>query len=210
MAGAIRQGLIGAGLSLQDAARRVYVVDRQGLLVQGQPELEEHQRSFARPASDLADWTFEGSVPNLQDTVRNARATALLGLSGVSGLFSQAVIEAVAANTARPVIFPLSNPTSNVEALPEEIVRWTGGQAIVASGSPFADVPHRTHDGIDAVVPVGQGNNVFIFPGLGFGAIISRAREITDGMVMEAARTLADHTDVSGAACTRTSRTCAR
>jgi len=96
------------------------------------------------------------------------------------------------------VIFPLSNPTSNVEALPEEIVRWTGGQAIVASGSPFADVPHRTHDGIDAVVPVGQGNNVFIFPGLGFGAIISRAREITDGMVMEAARTLADHTDVSG------------
>ncbi|GGJ81796.1 NAD-dependent malic enzyme [Deinococcus aquiradiocola] len=198
VAGAIRQGLIGAGLSLQDAARRVYVVDRQGLLVQGQPELEDHQRSFARPASELADWTFEGSVPNLQDTVRNARATALLGLSGVSGLFSQAVIEAVAANTARPVIFPLSNPTSNVEALPEEIVRWTGGQAIVASGSPFADVPHRTHDGIDAVVPVGQGNNVFIFPGLGFGAIISRAREITDGMVMEAARTLADHTDVSG------------
>ncbi|MFC4456414.1 NAD-dependent malic enzyme [Deinococcus sonorensis] len=194
---AIRQGLIRAGLSAEQASARVYVVDRQGLLVQGQVELEAHQRSFARTPAELFDWTVQGDVPTLQETIRNARATALLGLSGVSGLFTQGVIEAVAANTERPIIFPLSNPTSNVEALPEEIVRWTGGRAIIASGSPFADVPHRTHDGIDGTVPVGQGNNVFIFPGLGFGAIISRAREITDDMVMEAARTLADHTDIS-------------
>ena len=198
VASSIRQGLMGAGLSHHDACKRLYVVDRQGLLVAGQPELEDHQRSFARSPEDLQGWDIQGGVPTLQETIFNARATALLGLSGVSGLFSQSVVEAVHANTPRPIIFPLSNPTSNVEALPEEIVRWTSGQAILASGSPFADVPHRTADGLDGLVPVGQGNNVFIFPGLGFGAIISRAREITDGMVMEAARTLAEHTDVSG------------
>ena len=198
VAGAIRQGLLGAGLSWQDACNRLYMVDRQGLLIEGQAELEDHQRSFARSPTDLEGWNFEGSVPTLQETICNARATALLGLSGVSGLFSQGVVEAVHANTPRPIIFPLSNPTSNVEALPEEIVRWTNGQAILASGSPFADVPHRSAEGLESLVPVGQGNNVFIFPGLGFGAIISRAREITDGMVMEAARTLAEHTDVSG------------
>ncbi|GGQ96707.1 NAD-dependent malic enzyme [Deinococcus ruber] len=197
VASAIRQGLIRAGLSQQDAAARVYVVDRQGLLVQGQPELEEHQLSFARHPEDLKRWSFEGAAPTLLETVRNAHATALLGLSGVSGLFSQAVVEAMAQNSERPIIFPLSNPTSNVEALPEEIVRWAGPGTIMASGSPFADVPHRTSEGVDALVPVGQGNNVFIFPGLGFGAIISRAREITDNMVMEAAQTLADHTDIS-------------
>ncbi|WP_424950171.1 NAD-dependent malic enzyme [Deinococcus sp.] len=198
VASAIRQGLLGAGLSYAEACRRLYVVDRQGLLVQGQPELEDHQRSFARPPADLSGWTFAGRAPTLLETVQNAGATALLGLSGVSGLFSQAVVEAVHAHTPRPIIFPLSNPTSSAEALPEEIVRWTGGAAIIASGSPFADVPHRSEGDIDRLVPVGQGNNVFIFPGLGFGAIISRAREITDGMVMEAARTLAEHTDVSG------------
>ena len=198
VASSIRHGLVGAGLSWQDACNRLYVVDRQGLLVAGQAELEDHQRSFARPCTDLQGWNFEGGVPTLQETIYNARATALLGLSGVSGLFSQGVVEAVHANTPRPIIFPLSNPTSNVEALPEEIVRWTNGQAILASGSPFADVPHRSAEGLESLIPVGQGNNVFIFPGLGFGAIISRAREITDSMVMEAARTLAEHTDVSG------------
>jgi malate dehydrogenase (oxaloacetate-decarboxylating) len=211
VASAIRQGLVAAGLSDQEACARLYVVDRQGLMVHGQPELEDHQLPFARSPQDLYDWTYAGktgagnqsgsgsghAAPTLLETVQNARATALLGLSGVSGLFSQPVVGAVQANTARPIIFPLSNPTSNVEALPEEIVRWTNGQAIIASGSPFADVPHRSQGDIDALIPVGQGNNVFIFPGLGFGAIISRAREITDGMVMEAARTLADHTDVS-------------
>ncbi|WP_425147269.1 NAD-dependent malic enzyme [Deinococcus sp.] len=197
VAGAIRQGLRRAGLSEADAAARVYVVDRQGLLIQGQSELEAHQLSFARRAEDLDGWHVQGAAPTLLETVQNARATALLGLSGVCGLFNQAVIEAMSHNSQRPIIFPLSNPTANCEALPEEIVRWAGPGTIMASGSPFADVPHRTPEGVDACVPVGQGNNVFIFPGLGFGAIISRAREITDSMVMEAAQTLADHTDIS-------------
>ncbi|ADV66781.1 NAD-dependent malic enzyme [Deinococcus maricopensis] len=192
VAWAIRQGLVHAGMSAAEAAARVYVVDRQGLLMHGQ-SLEAHQEPFAKHPDALADWTYAGEAPTLLETIQNARATALLGLSGVSGLFTQPIITALLQHTPRPVVFPLSNPTSNVEVLPEEVVRWTDGQAIIASGSPFADIHHG-----DAVVPVGQGNNAFIFPGLGFGAVISGAREITDGMVMEAARTLADVTDVSG------------
>ena len=123
----------------------------------------------------------------------NTRATALLGLTGVPCLFRQPTVEAMLAHTARPIVFPLSNPTSNVEVQPADLVRWTGGAAIIASGSPFPDVEYGGQ-----AYPIGQGNNAFIFPGLGFGAVISRAREITDGMVMEAAQTLADETATYG------------
>ena len=93
------------------------------------------------------------------------------------------------AHTPRPIVFPLSNPSSHVEAQPRDLVEWTAGGAIIATGSPFPDVPHG-----DRAIPVGQGNNAFIFPGLGFGAVVSRAREITDNMVMAAALTLAEYT----------------
>ncbi|AFZ66387.1 NAD-dependent malic enzyme [Deinococcus peraridilitoris] len=188
VAWAIKQGLLGAGLSEHEAHARLFVVDRQGLLVHGQ-NIEPHQEPYAQSPDALMDWTFSGEAPSLLETIQNARATALLGLSGVGGLFTQPIVQAVAHNAGRPIVFPLSNPTSNVEALPDDVVRWTEGRAIVATGSPFADV---VHDGV--TYPVGQGNNAFIFPGLGFGAVISRAREITDGMVLEAARTLAEHT----------------
>ena len=191
VAWAITQGLTRAGLTPDEARARVLVVDRHGLLVQGQP-LEAHQQPYAQDPARVAGWEVAGETPSLLETVRGAGATALLGLSGVGGLFSQPIVEAVGANAARPIVFPLSNPTSHVEALPEDVLRWTSGRAIVASGSPFPDVY------LDGVAhPVGQGNNAFIFPGLGFGAIISRAREITDGMVIEAATTLAEHTDLS-------------
>ncbi|MFB9993561.1 NAD-dependent malic enzyme [Deinococcus oregonensis] len=189
VASAIRSGLMRAGLSFADANAHVYVVDRHGLLMHGQPGLEDHQLSFARHTADLLGWKIEGEYPTLHETVVNARATALLGLTGVPGLFRQHTVEAMLEHTPRPIIFPLSNPTSNVEAQPADVIRWTDGAAIVATGSPFADIHHG-----DQIYPVGQGNNAFIFPGLGFGAIISRAREITDGMVMEAAQTLADET----------------
>ncbi|GBF06855.1 malate dehydrogenase [Deinococcus aerius] len=189
VAGAIRQGLMQAGLSYAEANARVYVVDRHGLLMHDQPGLEAYQFSFARHAGDISGWTYEGEWPTLHETVVNARATALLGLTGVPGLFRQPTVEAMLAHTARPIVFPLSNPTSNVEAQPADLIRWTQGAAIVASGSPFPDIEHGGQ-----TYPVGQGNNAFIFPGLGFGAVISRAREITDGMVMEAAQTLADET----------------
>ena len=192
VAWAIRQGLRAAGLSDAEVRERLCVVDRPGLLVSdGSPE--SHQRSYCQEPSRIADWAFaakaSGGSPTLLETVQNAGATVLLGLSGQPGLFTEAVVRAVAANTERPIVFPLSNPTANVEALPEDILRWTDGRALVATGSPFPDVTLNgtTH-------PIGQGNNAFIFPGLGFGAVLSRAREITDSMVLEAAHTLAEYT----------------
>lgn len=193
VAGMLRSGLIRAGLSHAEAASRVFVVDQGGLLMHGQ-HLEDHQLSFAKTPQDIEGWampgqTIAGQYPNLLETVRGCGATALLGLTGVPGLFGQEVIEALSDQTARPIIFPLSNPTTNVEAQPADVIRWSGGRAIVASGSPFPEVEYEGQR-----YPIGQGNNAFIFPGLGFGAIISRAREITDGMIMVAAETLADET----------------
>ncbi|PTA67943.1 NAD-dependent malic enzyme [Deinococcus arcticus] len=190
---AIRQGLQGQGLSPEAAGARVYVVDRHGLLMHGQPDLEPQQLGFVRSRDEVAHWRFEGEYPSMHDVIVNARATALLGFTGVPGLFKQESIQAMLAHTSRPIVFPLSNPSSHVEARPADLIHWTRGGAIIASGSPFPDVEYEGRR-----FPVGQGNNAFIFPGLGFGAVASRAREITDNMVMEAARTLAEFTERYG------------
>ncbi|WP_221089682.1 NAD-dependent malic enzyme [Deinococcus aquaedulcis] len=190
---AIRQGLQAQGLSFEEAGARVYVVDRHGLLMHGQPDLEPQQLSFVRSREEVAHWHFEGEYPSMHDVIVNAQATALLGFTGVPGLFKQESIQAMLAHTPRPIVFPLSNPSSHVEARPADLIHWTEGGAIIASGSPFPDVEYEGQR-----YPVGQGNNAFIFPGLGFGAVASRAREITDNMVMEAARTLAEFTERYG------------
>ncbi|XXY52190.1 NAD-dependent malic enzyme [Sorangium sp. So ce269] len=188
VAWAICQGMIRDGLTEEEALARIFVLDSKGLLAKDRP-MEEYKRRFAQAPERLASWTRSGAAPSLLEAVEGARATVLLGLSGQPGAFGEPVIKAMAANTARPVIFPLSNPTSASEALPEDILTWTGGRALVATGSPFAPVEL---DG--KTIPVGQGNNVFIFPGLGFGTILSDAREITDGMVLAAAYALVDYT----------------
>ncbi|MFT2721861.1 NAD-dependent malic enzyme [Deinococcus sp. A31D244] len=190
---AIRHGLQADGLSAEDANARVFVVDRHGLLMHGQPDLEDQQLSFARRPEDLSGWVFGGEYPSMHDVIVNARATALLGFTGVPGLFRQESVQAMLDFTPRPIVFPLSNPSSHVEARPADLIHWTRGGAIIASGSPFPDVEYEGRR-----YPVGQGNNAFIFPGLGFGAVASRAREITDNMVMEAARTLAEFTQAYG------------
>ncbi|MDR6218889.1 NAD-dependent malic enzyme [Deinococcus soli (ex Cha et al. 2016)] len=192
VAWAITQGLLREGLSRDEARERVLVVDRQGLLTQDQ-QLDAHQVPYAQRPDRTRTWSAAGGVPTLLETVQQAGATVLLGLSGVPGLFTQPIIEAMLAHTARPVVFPLSNPTGNAEAVPADVLRWTAGQAIVATGSPFADVEYAGQ-----VHPASQGNNAFIFPGLGFGAVLARAREITDSMVLDAAYTLSDCTDLSG------------
>lgn len=189
VAWALRNGLVRDGLSEEEAARRVLVLDSKGLLMTDRERTEDYKRPYAQDRALVEGWRFEGNAPGLLETVRESGATVLLGLSGRPGAFDEQTVRAVAANTDRPIIFPLSNPTSSCEALPSDIFAWTDGKALVATGSPFAPVEHGGEQH-----PIGQGNNAFIFPGLGMGSILARATRITDTMVLEAAYALADHT----------------
>ncbi len=183
----IIEGLKREGLSHEEALRRVFVLDSKGLLLNNRA-MEEYKRPYAHDPAWIADWEYSGKAPGLLEVIKNAKATVLLGLSGRPGDFSEPVVKAVYENTKQPVIFPLSNPTSSSEALPEDVIRWTDGNAIIATGSPFDPVEYQGKK-----YEIGQGNNAFIFPGLGFGAILSHAREITDGMVLAASYALADY-----------------
>ena len=188
VAWALVEGMKREGLSEEEAKARVLVLDSKGLLGEGR-SMEDYKRPYAQRPERLWGWRFAGEYPNLLETITNARATVLLGLSGQAGSFTEPVVRAMLANTPRPVIFPLSNPTSATEALPDDLVYWTEGRALVAAGSPFPPVGFKGR-----TVPIGQGNNAFVFPGLGLGAVLSRAREVTDGMVLEAAYALYDYT----------------
>lgn len=183
---AIREGMKREGLGEDEARARVLVLDSKGLLLEGRA-MEDYKRPLAQRRERVAGWS--GERFGLVETIREGRATALLGLSGQANTFTEEVVRALLPNVERPVVFALSNPTSACEATPADVLAWTGGRALVATGSPF---PPVRVDGRD--VPIGQGNNAFIFPGLGFGAILADASEITDGMVSEAAYALADVT----------------
>ena len=187
VAKAIQDGMVQEGLTREQARRQMYVLDGRGLVVEGKIR-GEYKGQVAQFADTFADWGIQGDVPTLMDVVENAKPTMLLGLSGVAGLFGQPIIESMAANHQRPVIFPLSNPTSNCEALPEDIIRWTGGRAIIATGSPFDEVDFEGQR-----YSIGQGNNAFVFPGLGFAAILGKVSKITDRMVIASAYALADY-----------------
>ena len=188
VARALIEGMEQEGLDRDAALRRVFVIDSRGLLVESRA-MEDYKKPYAQPDEAIAGWRISDKVPTLLEVIENSKTTVLLGLSGIAGAFSQPIVKAVAQNTAQPVIFPLSNPTSASEALPSDLFDWCDGRAIVAAGSPFPDVEYdgKRH-------PVGQGNNAFIFPGLGFGAILSESTRIPDGMVLAAANALADYT----------------
>lgn len=188
VAWAIREGMKREGLSDDEARARVLVLDSRGLLLEDR-RMEDYKRPYAQPRDRIASFRFEGDAPGLLETVTASGATVLLGLSGRPGAFDETVVRAVATHADRPIVFPLSNPTSSSEADPADLFAWTEGRALVATGSPF---PTVVHDGEDH--PIGQGNNAFVFPGLGMGAILARATRITDAMVLEAAYALADHT----------------
>lgn len=191
--GVARQIVVGLqrqGLSRADALARVLMLDSSGLVVADRPGLEAYKRELAQDPSRLAGWEVAGSVPTLLETVVNAKATGLIGLSGQAGAFDESVVRAVMANSPAPIVFPLSNPTINSEAVPEDIYAWTGGRAIVATGSPFPNVDHGGRS-----LVVGQGNNAFIFPGVGLGAMVARAGKVTDNMLTAAAEALAEYTD---------------
>ncbi len=174
------------GATTAEARAKIFTLDSQGLVVAGRPGLDEHKTEFAVDPARLISWGVKGDRIPLLEVVRHARPTVLFGVSGQPGTFSEEVIREMARHTPRPIVLPLSNPTSCAEAKPADVIAWTGGKAIVATGSPFADVDH-----LGRIHRIGQGNNVFIFPGVGLGTIIGRARKVTDGMFLAAARTLA-------------------
>ena len=188
VAWALTEGLVREGLTREEARARVFVLDSRGLLVEGRA-MDTYKAPFAQTAEVVSNWSYDGEVPTLMEVIENAGITVLLGLSGQVSAFNRPIVEAVSRNTTRPVVFPLSNPSSISEALPEDIFEWTEGRAIVATGSPFEDVSFG-----GKAYPIGQGNNAFIFPGLGFAAILSEASQITDAMVLEASYALADYT----------------
>ena len=163
------------------------MIDSRGLLV-GSNFRDDYKVELAWPA-DVAAARGLGSESgaDLATVVERFKATILVGVSGQPGAFNERVVRAMAANTPRPIIMPLSNPTDYAEARPEEILRWTDGRALVATGSPFSDVVLEGRR-----FAIGQGNNVFIFPGLGLGALLCEARAVSEGMIGAAARTLAE------------------
>jgi malate dehydrogenase (oxaloacetate-decarboxylating) len=176
-----------AGLSERDAAKRFYMIDQDGLLFEGM-SVAPFQQPFVQERSLLASWSLEQSGrAGLLDVVSNAKPTALIGVSGQPGAFSEPIVRAMCAVNRRPVIFPLSNPTSRAEATPADIHHWSDGGAVIGAGSPF---PPLLRNGRSMAVD--QTNNSYIFPGVGLGAIAVQARRITDTMFMAAAKALAE------------------
>ena len=176
------------GLSEDQAAKRFYAVDRYGLLVEGGKDIHPNQQPFVRKKADLEGWTLSGGDEiSLLDVVRNVKATALVGVSGQPGAFTEDVVREMAKHTDRPIIFPLSNPTSREEATPEDLLKWTDGKALIGTGSPFAPV---TLNG--KTFHIAQTNNSYIFPGLALGIVTSKAKRVTDGMIMASAKKLAE------------------
>jgi malic enzyme len=178
----LRAALAREGVAAGDLLGAVALVDSKGLVVDAQ---DEYRRDLAWPA-ELAAARGLRAGSSLLQVVRAQKPTVLVGVSGVAGLFDQELVGAMAEAVERPAIFPLSNPTSASEARPADLMAWTGGRALVATGSPFdpVDVGGRQ-------VRIGQGNNAFIFPGVGLGVLVSEAREVTDAMFAAAADTLA-------------------
>ncbi len=175
------------GLSEAEARSRIYAFNRHGLIVEGDPTLRSSQAPWARSRDEIGLWKRSGDgQPSLLETVQNAKITVLVGTSTQTGAFTEDVVRAMAQTIERPVIFPLSNPTSKAEAAPADLLRWTDGRALVGTGSPFPPVEMGWR-----TVRTAQVNNSYIFPGLALGILVSQARRVSDGMMMAAARQLA-------------------
>jgi malic enzyme len=175
------------GVSLDEARRQIFVLDSQGLVEEGRQNLTGIKARLATPKAATDAWAMTGSPASLADVVANVHPSVLVGVSGTPGLFDKAVITEMASHVDRPVILPLSNPTSYTEVTPDDALAWTNGRALIATGSPF---PPVIHDGSSH--EIGQANNVFIFPGVGLGVLVSNAAMVSDRMFLAAARALAD------------------
>jgi malate dehydrogenase (oxaloacetate-decarboxylating) len=197
----IRDVMVEQGLPIEEATRRFWLVDVHGLLTNDMGDrLHDNQAAYARPAAEVKSWRGLGpdskdwrgldgnalpGVIGLTEVIRRVRPTMLIGTSGAAGAFTEAIVNDMARNTERPIIFPLSSPPSLAEATPADLIAWTEGRALIATGSSFTPV---THKGITHVI--GQANNAMLYPGLGLGTIVSRSRLVSAGMLAAAANAL--------------------
>ncbi|WP_018888323.1 NAD-dependent malic enzyme [Paenibacillus massiliensis] len=186
----IRDAMVRAGLTKEEASARFWAIDYRGLLTEGMEDILEFQQPYVRHAEETMHWQrdLNGAI-SLLEVIRQVKPTILIGTSGVSGAFTEEIIKEMACHVERPVIMPMSNPTTLAEAMPEDLIRWTNGKALVATGSPFEPV---SFEGI--TYEIGQSNNAFVFPGLGLGAIAVRASMITPNMFTAAADAVAKST----------------
>lgn len=187
----LRDAMRRDGRTEEEATRRVWAVDRPGLLTEDVRELRDFQRPYARPAAEVAGWARDerGGI-GLAEVVARVRPTVLLGASTVRGAFTEDIVRSM--GVRRPIVLPISNPTDRMEARPEDVLRWTGGRALVATGVPVEPV---VHGGVRHVI--GQANNALLYPGVGLGVVVSRARRVSDGMLRAAAEAVAGLVDVS-------------
>lgn len=185
--------MMSEGLSSTQARSRIFMINSRGLVINTMDGLKDFQLPLCQPSSRLQEWGIESSIASLEETVRHSKTTVLIGVSTVAGLFTESIVKQTYTNTKRPIVLPLSNPTSKVEALPKDIIEWTEGNAIVATGSPFEPVEYKGKS-----FPIAQCNNSYIFPGVGLGAVAAEAKRITDNMLMAASYALAEYSDNCG------------
>jgi malate dehydrogenase (oxaloacetate-decarboxylating) len=179
--------MISEGISAEQARSQIFMVDRFGLLTDGMADLRDFQQKLVQSPCAISSWNISGRYATLLEVMDNAKADILIGVSGVPGLFTEHVIKAMKSHCPMPIIFPLSNPIKQVEATPEQVINWTEGEVIVATGSPFKPVEYQ-----GKIFPIVQCNNSYIFPGLGLGIVASNINRVTDEMLMVASETLAE------------------
>ncbi|EJR03764.1 MULTISPECIES: oxaloacetate-decarboxylating malate dehydrogenase [Bacillus] len=187
----VRDALVRVGLSEQEAHERFWCIDRNGLITDNMEDLLDFQVPYARKEAEVKDWKQSDAI-GLAEVVKHVKPTILIGTSTVAGAFKEEIIKEMASHVERPIILPMSNPTPLAEAKPVDLIEWTEGRALVATGSPFDPV---TYNGVTYVI--GQSNNALIFPGLGLGTIVVRASVMTDGMFAAAAEAVASMVDTS-------------
>jgi malate dehydrogenase (oxaloacetate-decarboxylating) len=188
IANLVVKALVEEGLTEAEARGRIYAMGRPGLLVEGAEGIHPEQKDYVHPAADVAGWRVKDAKKiGLEEVARNAKLTVLIGVAGKAGMFTEDAVRAMAENVERPIIFPLSNPTSKSEASPGDLLKWTDGKALIGTGSPFEPVQVG-----DREICIDQTNNSYIFPGLALGVVAAKSRRVTDAMFMTAARALAE------------------
>ncbi|PEB08980.1 NAD-dependent malic enzyme [Bacillus cereus] len=187
----VRDAMVRVGVSEEESYKRFWCIDRNGLVTDNMKDLLDFQMPYARKEAEVSEWKQNGVI-GLAEVVKHVKPTILIGTSTVAGAFKEEIVKEMASHVERPIILPMSNPTPLAEAKPADLIKWTEGRALVATGSPFEPV---TYNGVTYVI--GQSNNALIFPGLGLGTIVVRASVMTDGMFAAAAEAVASMVDTS-------------